>query len=131
MIHCTGPLPSLFPFSPHWPVRQICRGHSGLPVVNFERAAALTNSALAGNVSKYQCLAENQTLWLLLPHALWTFFSIREAILQLYLYDNLYGGITEEQQTWQETPKGSSCIRKPGMELYKSLVWVALASLNS
>lgn len=76
-------------------------------------------------------LLKNQTLWLLLPSILWTFFSIREAILQLYLYDNLYGGITKEQQTWQETPKGSSCIRKLGVELYKSLVWVALASLNS
>lgn len=34
------PLPPLFPFSPHWPVRQICRGHGGVPAVTFGRAAA-------------------------------------------------------------------------------------------
>lgn len=51
LIYHTGFFPPLFPFSPHWPVRQICRGHSALPAVSFERAVALNYSALAGNVS--------------------------------------------------------------------------------
>lgn len=51
LIHYTGPFPSRFSFSPHWPVRQKRRGRGGLPAVNFERAAALNYSALAGNVS--------------------------------------------------------------------------------
>lgn len=119
------PFASLFPFSPHWPVRQICRGHGGMPAVTFGRAAARKYSALAGNISPSVDALPKSKLWLI-PLPVRGGFTIPPWPSCVGLYQQAAEGVATRHKT-----KCSFCTKKQGMGLYKSMIYFPLSSLNS